>query len=321
MALVVDAQDLLCGLITDGDIRRGMLRGLSMDSSVTEIMTREPHRLAPDENRDALLRLLELEGIRHAPVVEEDGKVVGLIVRNEPRSPPPEGTLVVLMAGGLGTRLSPLTDNLPKPMLELGGRPILETIIRGLQEKGFSRFALSVNYRAEMIRAHFGDGSALGVEIEYLQEDMPLGTAGSLGLLPKQPSGPFVVMNGDLLTGVNFGRLLESHTEAGALATMCVREYTVRVPYGVVDVEDDRIQRLREKPAYRELVNAGIYVLEPEVLEIVRPRKHLDMTTLFNALLARGEKVVAFAIREYWRDIGHSEDLNLAREEFKEHFS
>lgn len=320
VSLVVDSEDKLHGIVTDGDIRRAMLRGVDFDESVTFVMNRSPQCAKPSADRSDLLEFLRASSLRHAPLISEGGQVVGLVVRDEPHSAPPEGTWVVLMAGGLGTRLRPLTDDCPKPMLELVGRPILETIIMGLKREGFGQFAISVNYRAEMIKDHFGDGKSLGVSIEYLEEKEKLGTAGALGLLPHRPERPFVVMNGDLLTRVDFGRLMEFHLESEAKATMCVREHVVQIPFGVVELSGSSIIGVKEKPAYREFVNAGIYVLDPDTLDVVEAHAYLDMPSLFELLRARGDGTVAYPLHEYWRDIGARHDLEMARHEFAEHF-
>jgi NDP-sugar pyrophosphorylase family protein len=220
------------------------------------------------------------------------------------------------MAGGLGTRLKPLTDQRPKPMLLVGGKPILETIAESFVEQGFKRIFMAVNYKADMIRDHFGDGQRWGVQVDYLQETTRLGTAGALRLLPERPSDPIVVMNGDLLTHIRFDALLKFHQDHGATATMAVREYDVQVPYGVVRIDGERILAIEEKPVQRCFVNAGIYVLSPDALDRMRDEIFLDMPTLFEHCIAAGDRVVAYPLREYWVDIGRIEELERAERDW-----
>jgi NDP-sugar pyrophosphorylase family protein len=223
---------------------------------------------------------------------------------------------VVVMAGGLGTRLDPLTKDLPKPLLKVGSKPILETILSNFRGYGFAEFFLSVNYKAEMVKSYFGDGTRWGIRIRYLEESVPLGTAGSLSLLPERPTLPLVVMNGDLVTQVNFQHMLDFHREHAAVATMGVREYDMQVPFGVVRLEESRIVAIEEKPVHRFFVNAGIYVLEPDALDYVPRGEYFDMTTLFERLAKEGMPTSAFPIREYWLDVGRPDDLERAQIEY-----
>jgi NDP-sugar pyrophosphorylase family protein len=225
---------------------------------------------------------------------------------------------VVLMAGGLGTRLQPLTDECPKPLLAVGGRPILETILESFAEQGFKRIFLSVNHKAEMIRSHFGAGERWGVQVEYLHESIRLGTAGALSLLPERPTTPVVVMNGDLLTRTNFDNLLRFHNAQDAIATMAVREYDFQVPYGVVRLNGANIESIEEKPVQRFFVNAGIYTLSPEALDYLPIQTMFDMPNLFEHLIAAGKTTAAYPLREYWLDIGRLEELERAQREWAE---
>jgi NDP-sugar pyrophosphorylase family protein len=220
------------------------------------------------------------------------------------------------MAGGLGKRLRPLTETIPKPMLEVGGRPLLEQIIAGFADQGFWRITISVNYRREMVQDYFGDGSKFGVEIDYVEETRRMGTAGALSLLPERPEGPFIVMNGDLLVSLRFDQLLEFHRRLDAAGTMVVREYSHQVPYGVVRADGDLMTGIEEKPVARYFVNGGIYVLSPEALDRVRPDHPLDMPSLLTEITEGGGRVAVFPLRDYWRDIGHMDDLEAARSEF-----
>lgn len=284
-------------------------------------MNPEPTVAKADEGREAILAMMKRKGLHHIPLVDEARCVVGLETLDELIQSRKKENVVVLMAGGLGSRLRPLTDGIPKPMLRVGSKPLLETILENFIEHGFNRFYISVNYMAEVVKSYFGDGSRWGVDIRYLQEDQRLGTAGALSLLPEKPAAPFFVMNGDLLTKVNFSQLLDFHTSHRAQATMCVREYDFQVPYGVVKIDDHRITGIDEKPVQRFFVNAGIYVLEPKSLELISHNTYFDMPTLFEKLIEMKNETSAFPIREYWLDIGHLADYDRANVEFREVFT
>jgi dTDP-glucose pyrophosphorylase len=316
IALVVDAEDRLIGTVTDGDVRRALLRGIGLEAPVGEVMNRNPLSCPAALGREAALAVMRASDVKQVPVVDDGGRVVGLELIGETISGAARDNWVVLMAGGLGQRLRPLTEDCPKPMLPVGGQPLLEIILKNFVRQGFRRFFLSVNYKAEMVSRHFVDGSRFGVKIDYLEERAKLGTAGALGLLPARPSAPLIVMNGDLLTGVNFANMLEFHVEQLATATMAVREHTVEVPFGVIDLAEDYLAGVTEKPRYSWFINAGVYVVEPSVLELIDPGQALDMPVLFERVLARNDKVAAFPIREYWRDIGRIEDLERASADF-----
>jgi dTDP-glucose pyrophosphorylase/CBS domain-containing protein len=320
IALIVDAQGRLLGTVTDGDIRRGILKGIGLNDSVSLIMNKKPVMVRSNISRNNVLTTMKVAQIRHIPVVDEDGRVVNLEVLDEVLESDGLDNWVVLMAGGLGSRLSPLTDKCPKPLLKVGSRPILETILENFMEYNFRKFYISLNYRGEMIRNYFGDGSRWGAEIRYIYEDKRLGTAGALSLLPEKPSGPLLVMNGDLLTKVNFKQLLEFHLDHKSAATMCVREYDFQVPFGVVKMDSYRLRRIDEKPVQRFFVNAGIYVLEPRTLEVIPQNQFFDMPELFDQLIKENQETVVFPIREYWMDIGHLADFERANGEFSEVF-
>lgn len=314
IALVIDDAGRLLGTITDGDIRRGLLRGVSLEDPASSIMNPKPTCARPEDGRAAILARMKAKALHQIPVVDAEGRVVGLEVLDELLTARRENW-VVLMAGGRGTRLRPLTDDTPKPLLRVGAKPILETILESFVEQGFGRFFVAVNYRAEMVRAHFGDGSRWGVQIDYLEEQAPLGTAGALGLLPERPTAPLLVMNADLLTRVGFGHMLDFHRAHGAAATMGVREYDFQVPFGVVKIKDQSIISIEEKPTQRFFVNAGIYVLSPETLDLVPRGRALDMPQLFEALIAAGRETSVFPIREYWIDIGRMDDFEKASDD------
>jgi dTDP-glucose pyrophosphorylase len=322
IALVVDPEQRLVGTVTDGDVRRGLLRGVSLDAPAAEIMNREPASCPASLGREAALAVMRSADVKQVPLLDADGRVAGLELLGDVMKRSERDNWVVLMAGGLGQRLRPLTEDCPKPLLRIGGQPILEIILKSFARQGFQRFFLSVNYKAEMVRQHFGDGSRWGVQIEYLKEDRKLGTAGALGLLPEHPREPLLLMNGDVLTGINFASLLDFHVEQQATATVAVREHTVEVPFGVVDLAaDDYLAGVTEKPRYSWFVNAGVYVLEPHALHLLERGEAIDMPALLDRALANDERIAAFPVREYWRDIGRLEDLEGASAEYPAAFS
>lgn len=314
IALVVDEQGRLLGTITDGDIRRGLLKGAALDDQASTIMNRLPISANFGEDRDALLARMRAKSLHQLPVLDGERRVVGLEVLDELLGMQRDNW-VVLMAGGRGSRLKPLTDDTPKPLLRVGSKPILETILESFVEQGFRKFFIAVNYRADMVRKHFGDGSRWGVQISYLNERKPLGTAGALSLLPSRPAAPMLVMNADLLTRVGFGHMLDFHLKHGAVGTMGVREYGLQVPYGVVKIDGHSIVEIEEKPTRSFFVNAGIYVLSSEALDFVPSDKPFDMPDLFSALIAAGREPAVFPIREYWIDIGRLDDFKRAADE------
>lgn len=316
IALVVDAEGRLEATVTDGDVRRGILRGVDLDGPVSQVMHTTPTVVRQGEADAAVRRLIRERKLHHVPVLDATGRLVDLATVEELFGVAPRDTRVVLMAGGLGTRLRPLTETIPKPMLPVGGKPLLEQIIAVFADQGFHRISISVNYRREMVQDHFGDGSRFGVEIDYIEEDRPMGTAGALSLLPERPTGPFIVMNGDLLVSLRFDALVRFHRDLGAAGTLVVREYEQQVPYGVVRTEGDLMVAIEEKPVARYYVNGGIYVLSPEALDRIEPGQPLDMPTLLTRLKDAGRPVGVYPLRDYWRDIGRIDDLEAARSEF-----
>lgn len=312
-AIVVNEKRQLLGTVTDGDIRRGMLKFIPMDASVREIMNQQPVTLnIESSNLEVRKTLRENPSCRIIPILDEDYKIVGIKKQGKKYSKKFDNP-VVLMAGGLGTRLRPLTDEIPKPLLTVGDKPILETIIDSFASNGFSNFFISVNYKAEMIEDYFGDGSEKGISIKYLKEDKRLGTAGALSLMNDYPAElPMIVMNGDLLTKVNFQKLLEFHNLNKFSATMCVREHQLEVPFGVADIDECRLEALVEKPVKRMFVNAGIYMLNPEIVNMVPKDTFYDMPDLFSSLLEDGDKPGVFPINEYWLDIGRMSEYKKA---------
>jgi len=312
IALVVDAAGRLLGTVTDGDVRRALLRDASLESPVTAAMNRKPLTATEDQDRESIIGMMRARALHQIPLLDARGMVVGLEIIDELLGRPQHDNWVVLMAGGLGTRLHPLTHDTPKPMLKVGDRPILEHIVEAFVAQGFRRFYVSLNYLGDRIRAHFADGARWGAEIRYVVEDQPLGTAGALALLPQRPTAPLIVMNGDILTKLDFTHLLEFHARRGALATMCIRSYEFQIPYGVVSTAGERLVGIEEKPRQSCFVSAGIYVLSPAALELLRPGQSVDMPALFEAAIAAGQPTAAYHLRDYWLDIGRLEDFERA---------
>jgi len=321
LAIIVGEGDRVIGLATDGDIRRALLRGEKLDQQIDQVMRRDFTTALDSDSDSRVLEIMKARDLRQIPIVDSDGRLVDLKIFEGLVASPEHSNWVVIMAGGEGKRLRPLTNEIPKPMLPVGDRPILQTLVERLVGQGFRRLFLAVNYRAEQIEQHFGDGSQWGARIEYLREPTKLGTAGALGLLPETPDVPIVVMNGDVLAKVSFGDLLGAHVHAGASATMGVREYLHRVPFGVVELDHNRhVVGIEEKPEYRHWVNAGMYVLSPSSLALIAPDQTLDMPTLFDRILAEGGRVAGYPIEEYWIDIGRVEDFHRAHSEYPSFF-
>jgi dTDP-glucose pyrophosphorylase len=317
---IVHENGHLVGAATDGDIRRGILARIPLDNPVSDIMNRSPITAPIGTTDEAALAMMRRHSIHQLPLIDENNIIRDIKFLDDLLQTGQLENRVVLMAGGLGTRLRPLTDETPKPLIKIGGRPILETIIRSFATSGFSKFYLAVNYKAEMIEDHFGNGSNLGVEIRYLREPERLGTAGALSLLPDVPSHPFFVMNADLLTSVNFRQVLNYHLEHGAQATVCVREHKVTVPFGVVLTDNHHLIEINEKPTYHHFVNAGVYVLEPRALDLVESGRPFDMPELLQRLVEQGRRPAVFPLSEYWMDVGHLDDLRRASLDYEEIF-
>jgi dTDP-glucose pyrophosphorylase len=319
IALVVDDSHHLLGTTTDGDIRRALLRGDNLDTPARDFMNANPVTGLIDEDPESWQRAMQRHTLQHLPLLDANGCVQALARKEAPQDPQRENP-VVLMAGGMGTRLRPLTDRQPKPLLKIGDKPILETIIENFAAQGFHRFFLCINYQGEKIKQFCGDGRKWGVEIAYIEEHKRLGTAGALGLLPVQLDKPFFVMNGDLLTKVDFVRLLGFHQKQQNVATLCVREYRYQIPYGVVKLNQHQVVNLKEKPVQYYFVNAGVYLLEPEVLKHIPQNQYFDMTQLFEYLIQNNIKVGSFPLREYWMDVGRMEDFEQAHLDYAEQF-
>jgi dTDP-glucose pyrophosphorylase/CBS domain-containing protein len=316
MALVVDECNKLLGVVTDGDIRRGLLNGLSLGDIVSDVMNSNPIVSEPNTDTAVLKSLMEAKGILSVPILEE-GVVTGLFTLHETAKLKLLENPVFLMAGGFGKRLRPLTENCPKPLLNVGGRPILETILLQFAKCGFKNFYISTHYMPEMIRRYFGNGEKWNVNISYVHEESPLGTGGALGLLPDSvPDLPLIMVNGDVLTNIDFARFLDFHVRGGGAATMCVREYEYQVPYGVIEGDGVCVTAMVEKPTYRFNVNGGMYIVNPDVYRTVKRDKVIDMPTLLEQQMETGKKVVMYPIHEYWLDIGRIDDFRRAQADF-----
>lgn len=311
LAIVVDENKHLLGTVSDGDVRRAILNNISLETPISEIMHLEPTTADVSSTRSFLLNLMESKQLDAIPILS-NRLVVGLETLHGLLHKPQYLNPVFLMAGGFGSRLKPLTDSCPKPLLKIGSRPILETVILQFIRAGFTQFYISTHYLPEMIHAAFGDGSKWGVDITYIHEDKPLGTGGALGLLPDGlPELPVIVMNGDVLTKIDFEALLAFHNAQESRATMCVREFEYQVPFGVVESEGYKIIGLVEKPTYRYRVNAGIYVINKDIISNVNHNEYLDMPTLFESLIDHEAHVYPF--HEYWLDIGRIDDFKRAQ--------
>ncbi|WP_283610652.1 nucleotidyltransferase family protein [Faecalispora anaeroviscerum] len=320
IAVVATEDGILLGTVTDGDVRRGILKGISLDSPVSQIMNSHPVTIPKLNDRKNILTILKANKVRHLPVVDDAGHIIGIECLDELLTESHNDNWVVVMAGGLGKRLEPLTNSCPKPMLKIGEKPVLETIVEQFLRQGFRQFCFSVNYKSEQIKDYFGDGSKWGAEICYIDETSRMGTAGSLSLLPFETTKPILVTNGDILTKLSFEQLVGFHLEHQAKATIAVTAYDYQVPYGVIKANRDRLVGFEEKPVYTSFINGGIYVLNPEVLKHIPQNSYFDMNSLFEALLQNDELVCIFPIREYWIDIGGIKDFYQASKDFEEVF-
>lgn len=317
IAIIVTPEGILIGTLTDGDIRRGLLRGVSMDSSIEPIVYREPLVVPPTHDRDSLLLLMKVNQVLQIPVVDEERRVVGLHLWDEIVAPCQRSNKMVIMVGGQGSRLRPHTENCPKPMLHVGGKPMLEHIIERAKAAGFENFVLATHYLSKKIEEYFGNGDAWDVQIDYLHEESPLGTAGAIGLLDPKPDMPFLVTNGDILTDIHYDKLLDYHDRYGALATMAVSKYQWQHPFGVVHTDGVNIVGFEEKPISISYINAGIYVLSPKALDVLSHSEHCDMPTLFSRLQEASERTVVYPMHEPWLDVGQVENYTLAKKNIR----
>lgn len=323
IVLVIDASSRLVATLTDGDVRRAVLSGCAIDSPVGALLSartgpsgRHPVTVLEGTSRADMLRTMKVHCVQQLPVLDAQGMVRGLVTLRDlvPEDLPP--LRAVIMAGGAGLRLRPLTKDTPKPMLPVGKRPIMEHIVERLREAGVTEVKVSTHYKPDKIREHFGDGRDFGVAIDYIAEDRPLGTAGALGLMAR-PAQTMLVVNGDILSGVNYRGMHAFHREHASAMTVGVRRYDLEVPYGVLDCSGPLVQGVVEKPSYSFLVNAGIYLIEPAAHDCIPHGQHFDMTDLIRLLVRRGLPVVSFPIVEYWLDIGQHGDYAKAQEDVR----
>lgn len=321
--MVINPDQQLLGIITDGDIRRYLLKQASLSETVDQVMNIAAVTATLSDTRSQLLHKMQLHEIMHLPILDHDNKIVGLETFESLFSEKVMDNDVIFMAGGLGKRLHPLTETCPKSLIRIGNKPVSEILLENFIESGFRCFYFSINYKANMIRDHFGSGNQWGVSIQYVEERDALGTAGSLSLLPTMPTKSFFVANSDILTKINFSYLLNYHREHKAHATLCVREYINTVPFGVVEIDKNnyRILGVNEKPKKTVFVSAGIYILEPEVLKLLPFNTYCDMPQFLNSLAKEGYNVTAFPIHEYWLDIGRHDDLEKAIKDYPEVFA
>ncbi|MDI9569363.1 MAG: nucleotidyltransferase family protein [Pseudomonadota bacterium] len=319
IALVVDKEDHLIGTITDGDVRRAVLAGTDLNAPVSALLEKKagsqypkPITAFPEADRKHLIGLMQHHVLRQIPIVDRNGRIIDLVMLDDliPKQDLP--VQAVIMAGGLGTRLRPLTEDLPKPMLPVGGKPLMELVIEKLRQVGIRRVNVTTHYKPEKISEHFGDGSSFGVSLNYVNEEKPLGTGGALGLID-EPTETMLVINGDVLTQVDFRAMLLFHQEQRADMTVAVRQYDIKVPYGVIECTGAKVCSLKEKPEINLLVNAGVYLLEPSVFRFIPNGKHFNMTDLIQWLLDAARIVASFPIIEYWLDIGQVVDYEKAQ--------
>ncbi|MEC5382423.1 nucleotidyltransferase family protein [Aurantimonas sp. C2-6-R+9] len=325
IAVVVDDDGRLLGTLTDGDVRRRLLAGGSLESDSASAMNSTPVTALVGSPDSLILDKLRAANVLALPLVDEAGRYMRCVHVSElqgggevPAGSAAGFACAVIMAGGEGRRLRPLTESIPKPMVEIGGLPLLERQVRRLADAGVRRIFLSISYLGHIIQAHFGDGSTFGVSVSYLEETSPMGTGGSLALLPERPAGPLLVMNGDILTTVDFGSLLHFHEEQGALVTVGAIEHRVEIPFGVLEAKGAYVSALQEKPSQRFLCNAGVYAVAPEALAYTCGTRLYNMTDLIRDCIADGRRIALFPFHEYWTDIGTPAELERARAVFAE---
>lgn len=324
IVLITDEGRHLLGTISDGDVRRAILAGQNLDKTVSELLTQKTNSLYTKPiialfgtSRAELIQTMQEKFVRQIPILDDSGRVVDMVSWEDFLPMEDLPVQAVIMAGGLGTRLRPLTEDIPKPMLPVGGKPLMEHIVDQLREIGVHKVNVTTLYKPEKIKEYFGNGKAFGIEMNYVDEDQPLGTGGFLSLLPT-PQEPLLVINGDILTKVDFRAMLNFHNENQANMTVAVCQYRIQVPYGVVECDGPKINQLREKPQLNFFVNAGIYLLDPSVFEFVPNNKRFNMTDLIQWLMDAGKCVISFPVMEYWLDIGQHTDYEQAQIDMKD---
>jgi dTDP-glucose pyrophosphorylase len=314
IVLVIDRELVFVGIVVDGDIRRGMLSGVALNDCVLNIVNRNPEVISFGSSRSDALSLMTQHGVSHLPVVDDDQKLCGLHSLVESGKVPKRQNLVVIMAGGFGRRLLPYTESIAKPMLKVGGKPILEYLIDNIRDSGFENIVIAVHYMARSIEEYFGDGAGFGVKIEYLMEKEPMGTAGALSLIKNSISSPILITNADLISTIDFGSLLDFHLASEDDATLAVRNYEMQNPFGVVEIVEGNVIQIIEKPRVVSKVSSGVYAINPSILELMNDNENLDMPELFSRAIDKSLKIGAFLVHEDWADIGSESDLRAARE-------
>ena len=317
IALVVDSNKHLLGTVTDGDIRRGLIKGSKLNEPINSLMNSSPITAQLNTSDDELLFLMTNKSIKHLPLVDKDFKVIRLVLFKDLVRGKKRPNLAVIMAGGLGTRLGELTKETPKPLLPISGKPLISLIAEQLSIHGIEQIFISINYKGAKIKDWFKNNPVLGASISFLEEDEFLGTAGSISLLPNIPSDPFIVINGDIISPINYGSLLEFHNSNHNAMTLCTREYSFQVPYGVLQINGSKLISIEEKPSQNIFINAGIYVLSPELLNYIPKNTRYDMPELINSALKDGKNVSCYPVSDFWLDIGTPKDYNRANEELK----
>ncbi|WP_416141358.1 nucleotidyltransferase family protein [Lysinibacillus capsici] len=312
---VVDKTNVLLGTVTDGDIRRAILNDVSLNTAISFIMNLKPVTAKRGFDNKHYISILKRTNRKQLPIVDESNRLEDVFFLDECEDNKYSKSKVVLMAGGLGTRLRPLTNEVPKPMLKIGDTPIIETIIKRFKDQGFQDFMLAVNYKKEIIQNYLQDGKPFDVKVSYIEEEQRLGTAGALSLIQGDFYHPMIIMNSDILTNMNFNKLIQNHIKSQAVATVCVREYEYQIPYGVVVTENNILTDIQEKPTHKYLMNAGIYVLNPEVIRSIPKNTFFDMPDLLIKMLNQNQKVNVCTIKDYWIDIGQIEDYKRANSE------
>lgn len=320
LALVVNDDNKLLGIVTDGDIRRAILKNMSLETVVKEIMNTDYTFVTKQYSSVLVENLFYIKPIKQIPVLDDNMRVMDIITYDELYIKPLKENYVLIMAGGLGTRLMPLTYDMPKPMLKVGAKPILETIIEQLKSYGYVNILLSVNYKSEVIKNYFQDGTAFGVNINYIEEKNRMGTGGAIKLAEKYLQCPFFVINGDILTKLNFESFMEYHNSHKNCITIASRKHELQIPYGVIEVNDHKVVNLKEKPVYHYFINGGLYCLEPETINYIPKEEFFDITSLISILLKENKNIGSFPIREYWMDIGQMNDFQQANLDYYELF-
>lgn len=316
IAVVVNNEELVIGIVSDGDIRRALLNEFNLDSSIEFIITKNPTKVKIGTTKDEIIKIANSKRVNQILIVDDCDKVVGIEDVQDLITLDIKTKKVVLMVGGLGKRLRPLTESTPKPMLIINNKPILQIIIEQFRNYGYKDIIMCLNYKSNIIKDFFGDGSDFGVNIEYVIESKRLGTAGALSLLKNTITDSFFVMNGDIITSLNFEHLENFHLNKKSMATMCVKQYDFEIPYGVVNIVDEKIKSIEEKPLKSFSVNAGIYMLNPETLEYIPNDKFFDMPMLFKLLISKNHTVNSFQLRQHWIDIGDIKEYNKANQKF-----